>query len=161
MDPVKVLDNTLIAEAYTAEHLMILIGKLHTLIQERNVKLVIVDSAMSHFRSEYIGRGTLSDRQGKLGSALAALSRVAQANNVAVVYTNQCITTPDASYSNPHKPTGGNVMGHAGTVRVWLFKAKQNQRLANILDSSYLKDEKIRFMITDKGVVDMPGVKDD
>jgi len=162
LDPAVVAGSLFIAPAYTADHLMDQINRLHQLIQDRNVKLIIVDSVMSHFRSEYIGRGTLSARQGQLGSALSTLLRISQANNVAVVITNQCITTPDAStYSNPHKPTGGNVMGHAATVRVWLFKAKQNQRLANILDSSYLKDEKIRFMITDKGVVDMPGVKDD
>lgn len=156
LDPAIVGQSLFIAPAYTSDHVLYQINRLHVLIQDHNVKLVIVDSLISHFRSEYIGRGMLADKQGQLGRALSTLLRIAQANNVAVVITNQCITTPDASYSNPHKPTGGNIMGHAGTVRVWLYKARKNERLANILDSSYLKDEKIRFMITDAGVVDMP-----
>ncbi len=161
LDPAVVAGSLFIAPAYTSDHLLYQINRLHQLIQDHNIKLVIVDSLISHFRSEYIGRGMLADKQGQLGTALSTLLRIAQANNVAVVITNQCITTPDASYSNPHKPTGGNIMGHAGTVRVWLYKARKNERLANILDSSYLRDEKIRFMITEAGVVDMPGKEDD
>ena len=51
--------------------------------------LVVVDSIIAHFRTEYTGRGELADRQQALGHHMAALKGMAQEYNVAVVITNQ------------------------------------------------------------------------
>ena len=122
-------------------------------MQENNVKLVIVDSMIGHFRGEFIGRGTLSDRQQKIGSCLAALLRVAEAFNLAVVLTNQVQAKPDTAYGDPNKPTGGHVMAHACTHRIYLRKGKENTRIAQVIDSPYLPEEKARFAVDAAGVV--------
>jgi len=154
-DPEEVLSNILVAPAYNTEHLLLLIRQLHKICQENNVKLVVVDSIIGHFRSEYIGREMLSPRQQKLAQCLAGLLRVAIANNVAVVIANQVQSQPAKFFGDPLKAAGGNIMGHAGTYRVRLWKGRANTRLAAVIDASDVPEEKIRFAITEAGVVDV------
>jgi DNA repair protein RadA len=153
LDYNTVLQNVLVARAYNSEHQTILIKNLPAVVQEHNVKLVIVDSMIGHFRGEFIGRGTLSDRQQKIGACLAALLRVAEAFNLAVILTNQVQAKPDTAYGDPNKPTGGHVMAHACTHRVYLRKGKENTRIAQVIDSPYLPEEKARFAVDAAGVV--------
>ena len=153
-DSTKVLEKILIARAYNSEHQIILINSLPELVEKSGIKLVIMDSMIGHFRGEYIGRGTLAERQQKLGGCLSKLLRVAEAFNISVVLTNQVLSTPDTMYGDPNKPTGGHVMAHACTHRVFLRKGRQNTRLARVIDSPSLPEEKIRFAITAAGIVD-------
>jgi DNA repair protein RadA len=154
LDSTKVLEKILIARAYNSEHQIILINSLPELVEKSGIKLVIMDSMIGHFRGEYIGRGTLAERQQKLGGCLSKLLRVAEAFNISVVLTNQVLSTPDTMYGDPNKPTGGHVMAHACTHRVFLRKGRQNTRLARVIDSPSLPEEKIRFAITAAGIVD-------
>jgi DNA repair protein RadA len=152
-DPQKTLERILIARAYNSDHQIILIENLPEICQTENIKLVIVDSMIGHFRGEYVGRGRLADRQQKLGHCLHTLLRVAEAFNLAVVITNQVMSTPDVTYGDPNRPTGGHVMAHACTHRVYLRKGKKNTRLAMVIDSPYLPEVKTRFAITEEGVI--------
>jgi DNA repair protein RadA len=154
LDPDIILENILVARAYNSEHQITLIKNLPQVCQENDVKLVIVDSMIGHFRGEYVGRGTLSERQQKLGQCLGNLLRVAEAFNLSVVITNQVQATPDVVYGDPNRPTGGHVMAHSCTHRMYLRKGKKNTRLARVIDSPYLPEEKIRFAITEAGIVD-------
>ena len=72
LDSNTILQGVLVARAFNSEHQTILIKNLPQVVQENNVKLIIVDSMIGHFRGEFIGRGTLSDRQQKIGACLAA-----------------------------------------------------------------------------------------
>jgi DNA repair protein RadA len=153
-DPNKILEGILVARAYNSEHQQILIGSLPEIVEKSNIKLVIVDSMIGHFRGEYIGRGNLSERQQKLGACLSKLLRVAEAFNIAIVITNQVLSTPDVIYGDPNKPTGGHVMAHACTHRLYLRRGKQNTRLAKVIDSPSLPEERVRFALTAAGVED-------
>jgi DNA repair protein RadA len=153
IDATTILQNVLIARAYNSEHQTILIKNLPQVVQKNNVKIVIVDSMIGHFRGEFIGRGTLADRQQRIGACLAALLRVAEAFNLAVVLTNQVQAKPDTAYGDPNKPTGGHVMAHACTHRIYLRKGKENTRIAQVIDSPYLPEEKARFAVDAAGVV--------
>jgi DNA repair protein RadA len=137
LDSDKILEGILVARAYNSEHQAILINSLSELVEKSGIKLVIVDSMIGHFRGEYIGRANLSERQQKL------------------VITNQVLSTPDTMYGDPNKPTGGHVMAHACTHRVFLRKGRQNTRLARVIDSPSLPEEKIRFAITAAGIEDV------
>jgi DNA repair protein RadA len=153
LDSTTILSNVLVARAYNSEHQTILIKNLPQVVQDNSVKIVIVDSMIGHFRGEYIGRGTLSDRQQKIGSCLASLLSVAEAFNLAVVLTNQVQAKPDTSYGDPNRPTGGHVMAHACTHRIYLRKGKENTRIAQVIDSPYLPEEKARFAVDAAGVI--------
>jgi DNA repair protein RadA len=155
-----VLKNILIARYYNTDHLSILIDNLPNIVEENDVKLVIIDSIISHFRGEYLGRENLSDRQQKLGSCLHRLMRMAETLNVAVVITNQVQATPAVAYGDPNRPTGGNVLAHACTHRIFLRKGRQNTRIAQVIDSPSLPERKIRFAITEKGIEDLEDVKE-
>ena len=160
-DPSESLRGILLAKAFNTTHQLLLISQLNKLCQENNIRLVVVDSMISHLRDEYIGRATLADRQGQLGRMLGQLLRIAEANTVAVVVTNQMITTPDgALFGDPNKPAGGHIMAHAGTYRLRLWKSSANTRVAAVIDSSHLPEEKIRFAITEKGIEDLPDKKE-
>jgi DNA repair protein RadA len=156
-DPQEILGNILIARAYNSDHQLLLIKNLPQVCQENDVKLVIVDSMIGHFRGEYIGRAQLAERQQKLASALGNLLRVAEAFNLSVVLTNQVQAKPDTAYGDPNKPTGGHVMAHACTHRVYLRKGRKNTRLVLVIDSPYLPEEKVRIAITKAGVTDEDG----
>ena len=155
MDPESVADNILVARAYNSSHQCLLIDRLFTLIPENNIKLVVIDSMISHFRGEYIGRENLAERQQKLNKYLHKLIRLSEAYNVAVVLTNQVQANPAAFFGDPNAPAGGNVMAHACTHRVFLRKGSKNVRVARVIDSPYLPEVPVRFKITEKGIEDV------
>ena len=122
--------------------------------QEEKIKLIIVDSVLSHFRAEYIGRESLSERQQKLNSHLHKLNRIAQVLNLAVVITNQVQANPQAFFGDPTRPAGGNILAHASTHRVMLRKASGGLRAAKVIDSPCLPESTEFFQLTEKGVQD-------
>ncbi len=155
LDPHKTLSNIFLARAYNSSHQSLLIEHLSKFCPENNVKLVVVDSMISHFRGEYIGRETLSERQQELNKQLHKLLRLTEAFNLAVVVTNQVQASPTQFFGDPNKPAGGNVMAHACTHRVYLRKGGKGTRLATIIDSPSLPEGKVRFKITEKGIEDV------
>ncbi|MEM4248410.1 MAG: DNA repair and recombination protein RadA, partial [Candidatus Nanoarchaeia archaeon] len=81
-----ILRKIRVARAYSSDHQMLLAEKIEELIQKQNVnvKLIIVDSLTALFRSEFVGRGTLADRQQKINRHLHTLQRLADKYNLAV-----------------------------------------------------------------------------
>ena len=161
LDPEKVLANIFLARAYNSNHQGLLIDHLFKFCLENNIKLVIVDSMIGHFRGEYIGRESLSERQQALNNQLHKLLRLTEAFNLPVVITNQVQANPATFFGDPNKPTGGNIMAHASTHRVYLRKGGKGTRIATIIDSPSLPESKTRFKITEKGIEDVQEDKED
>jgi len=149
----EVLENIIYARVYNTDHQMFLIRKIFDFIDE-NIKLVIVDSLISNFRSEYPGRENLATRQQLLNAHVHDLLKLSM-YNIAVVVTNQVVSSPDVFFGNPLKPAGGNVVAHGCTYRIWLKKGKENKRIAKIIDSPYMAEIETVFAITEDGVVDV------
>ncbi len=154
LDPEKILDGIIYSRVYNSDHQILTVDHAFKICQEENIKLLVVDSILSHFRSEYIGRESLSERQQRLNSHLHKLLRIAQALNLAVVITNQVQANPQAFFGDPTRPAGGHILAHASTHRVMLKKASQGLRVAKIIDSPYLPESETYFHITEKGVED-------
>jgi DNA repair protein RadA len=155
LDPHKTLGNIFLARAYNSSHQCLLTDNLVRFCPENDIKLVIVDSMIGHFRGEYIGRENLSERQQTLNSQLHKLLRLTEAFNLSVIVTNQVHANPAQFFGDPNKPTGGHVMAHACTHRVYLRRGRQGTRLAKIIDSPYLPENSTRFKITEKGIEDV------
>src|SRR3989344_1639516 len=117
LDPDKVLGNIKVARAFNSDHQMLLAEKVSDLItkQKLNVKVVIVDSLTAHFRAEFIGRGTLAERQQKLNKHMHELLRLADSHNLLVYVTNQVMARPDVFFGDPTAAIGGHVVAHAST----------------------------------------------
>ncbi len=154
----SVLNNIHIAKIYNASHLELIVRAMGGLIQQNNVRLVIVDSIISLHRAEFVGRGTLSERQQKLNAIMHRLKRVAEIYNVAVVITNQVQSTPDTFFGDPTKAAGGNIIGHASTYRIYLRKAGQ-ERKAIMIDSPMHPYGDTNFMVVEGGITDPPDKK--
>lgn len=151
LDLMETLQNIHIIEAYNSQHLEILVRGLPEKLQEGGFGLVVVDSLIGHFRSEYIGRENLAPRQQKLGAVLSNLLRVAESFNLVVLVTNQAQANP-TQWGNPNRPAGGHIMGHGPAHRLWLRKGRVNLRIAKMIDSSYLPEGEAPFYITAGGI---------
>lgn len=154
LDSQKILENIFVARAYNSDHQIVLTEKIGEMIKEKNVKLVIVDSVTSNFRADYIGRGTLADRQQKLNRHLHTLQRLADVYNVAIYITNQVMARPDVLFGDPTVPIGGHILGHFSTHRVYVRKSKANRRIARVIDSPNLPEAETVFLITPEGIKD-------
>lgn len=155
LKPEDVLKNIIYAEAFTSDHQMILLDKSDKWIKDANAKLVIVDSLTSNFRSDYVGREMLAERQQKLNRHMHKLHRLARAFNTCAVVTNQVMARPDAFFAgNIVTPIGGHIVGHTTTTRVFLRKAK-GIRIARLVASPYLPEREARFKITENGIEDI------
>lgn len=152
LDPKETLKNIVFAEAYSSDHQMILADSADEVIKENNVRCIIVDSLTGHFRSEYIGRETLSPRQQKLNQHMHKLIKLGRAFNAVIAVTNQVSTTPDLYAGKTVNPIGGNIVGHIAHTRVYLRKGRDNLRIAKIEASPFLPIGEAPFRITDKGI---------
>jgi len=152
LDPDQVLKNIIYARCYNSDHQILLANRAFKVVGEEGVKLVIVDSLISHFRGEYIGRECLSERQQKLNDHVHKLLRLAEAYNCAVVITNQIQSNPASFFGDPNRPAGGNIIAHASTHRIYLRKSKGNTRIAKVIDSPCLPEESTTFVITSNGI---------
>jgi len=154
LDPKEALKGILYARAYNSDHQMMIVDEARKIIDKENIRLIIIDSLISHFRAEYPGRENLAERQQKLNQHISQLLRIADIHNVAVVVTNQVIAQPDVFFGNPLKPAGGNVLAHGATYRIWLRKSKESIRIAKIFDSPMHPEREVTFKITENGCVD-------
>jgi len=150
IDPVRALQNVAVCKVYNSAHLELIVKNLGKYIDDYKAKLVVVDSIISLHRAEFSGRGTLADRQQRLNSIMHKLLRISEIYNVAIIVTNQVQSAPDTFFGDPTKPTGGNVIGHASTYRVYLRKSGEN-RIAKMIDSPYHPYSEVRFTINEKG----------
>jgi len=153
LDPDQTLERIMVAKAYNSAHQQLIVQELGRVLDQNNIRLVIVDSAVAHFRAEFLGRGTLADRQQRLNRFMHLLVRYAETRNIAVVVTNQVQSTPDQFFGDPTKATGGHVVAHTSTYRIYFRRAGKN-RIAKMVDSPYHMEREIPFILNEKGVDD-------
>ena len=118
LDPNEVVKNIIYAEAYTSDHQMFLLENADQVIKENNIRLIIIDSLTAHFRSEYLGREMLAERQQKLNKHLHKLIRLARAFNAVAVVTNQVMARPDIFFGNAVHPVGGHIVAHLSLIHI-------------------------------------------
>jgi DNA repair protein RadA len=162
LNPTETLAKIHTWKALTSHHQRLGVEALAGLCHIFDIKLVIVDSMMAHLRSEYLGRGTLAERQHILNDILHKLSNVSQTWELTAVYTNQVMDDPGKMYGNPTKAVGGHIMGHAATTRVFLRKTKRDGKpvhIAKLMKSPYLPDGEAPFVVDEYGVRDTEKVR--
>lgn len=157
LDANAILKNIRCLKVYNSDHQMLVAEKIEDLITKENlpIRLLIVDSLTAHFRAEFIGRGTLADRQQRLNKHMHVLMRLADIHNLCVYVTNQVMARPDVFFGDPTIAIGGNIVGHNATTRIYLRKGKKDTRVAKLVDSPYLPDGECIFGVTEKGIVDV------
>lgn len=155
IDPEQALKGVRVARAFNSDHQMLLVEKIDDLIKQGiNVKLIIVDSLTAHFRAEFIGRGTLADRQQKINKHMHALLKLADKHNLAVYVTNQVMSKPDQFFGDPTEAIGGHIVAHNSTYRLYLRRGKKGTRVAKMVDSPCQPEAEAIFQVTEAGVKD-------
>jgi len=156
-DPEEALNRIMVAKSFNSDHQMLLAEKVESLITEQGmkVKLVVVDSLTSHFRAEFIGRGTLAERQQKLNRHMHVLGKLASTHNVCVYVTNQVMAKPDQFFGDPTASIGGHIVAHASTFRIYLRKGKKGSRVAKLIDAPNLADGECCFEVQEGGLRDI------
>lgn len=154
LDPEEVLKKIHVARAYNSHHQILLMEKAKEIALEFPIKLLVVDSLTAHFRAEFIGRGSLADRQQKLNKHIHDLQRFGETNNAVVAVTNQVHSKPDAFFGDPTRPIGGHIVGHNATFRIYLRKSKGNKRICRLIDSPNLPEGEAVISVTENGIQD-------
>ncbi|KAJ3488198.1 hypothetical protein NLI96_g3031 [Meripilus lineatus] len=121
------LENILYARAYNSEH-------------------QIVDSIMALFRTDFAGRGELSERQQKLAQ-------------IAILITNQVQSDPGATMTfvagGALKPIGGHILSHASATRMFLRKGRAEERVAKLVDSPDRPESEASYKLDEGGWADV------
>lgn len=159
LDPETALDNISVARAYNSEHQMMLLNHLVArLCEEKQYRLVVVDSIIALFRTDYSGRGELAERQQKLNAMMSRLTRISEEFNVAIFITNQICSDPGAGFTlvpDPKKPIGGHILAHASTTRLYLKKGRGEARICKIYDSPDMPEAEAIYQISNGGIADI------
>ncbi len=154
IDPKTALENIMVVRATSSEKQMLTIERADSLIREKNIKLIIIDSLTALFRAEFLGRGALGERQQKLNSHMHKLQQLADKYDVAVYVTNQVMDNPGILFGDPTTPIGGNIIAHAATLRLYIRKSKEDKRIIRLVDSPNMPDGECIIRITSAGVKD-------
>jgi len=133
------------------EQLMGTINGLSKILDDKKPKLVILDGAIGQFREEYLGRGTLAERQMQIARLMSHIKNISFYFRCAVVFTNQVQSDPSMMFGDPIKPIGGNVVAHASTYRLY-FKKSGKKRLARMIDSPEHAMADAEYILTAKGM---------
>jgi len=156
LNPEDIIRKIIFAEAYTSDHQMFLLENADKIVKDNKIRLIVIDSLTAHFRSEYLGREMLAERQQKLNKHMHRLIRLARAFNAVAVVTNQVMAKPDVFFGDAVHPVGGHIVAHTSHTRVYLRKSSRGPlRIARLVSSPYLPEGERVFKITENGVEDV------
>ncbi|KAL4155372.1 hypothetical protein PRNP1_007482 [Phytophthora ramorum] len=159
LDPDDVLDNIIVARAHSHDAQMDLVIKLGVLFADPDqgpFRLLIIDSVTALFRTDFTGRGELSERQQRLNQHLVRLVKHAEEFNIAVLVVNQVMADPgvNAMFGAAMKPAGGHVMSHGVHTRVLMKKGRAENRTCKIIDSPCMPEVECSIQLYAGGITD-------
>ncbi|HEY7078842.1 MAG TPA: ATPase domain-containing protein [Nitrososphaeraceae archaeon] len=152
----RILSKIFCINALTSHHQELTIDRtLSNVKKYKNMRLLIVDSAIGNYRAEFVGKHLLSQRQQRLYKFMRKLSTIAKSNKIAVIVTNQ-VNSGRGHYYMEDNPTGGNIMACTSTYRIHLRRFYNNRVIivARIVKSSYHPDKEAYFSLGEKGLED-------
>ncbi|KAG1850624.1 Rad51-domain-containing protein [Suillus subalutaceus] len=180
------LENILYARAFNSEHqvapLLYYYAAIVDMLQmelisecsmrfaeDKDFRLLIVDSIMALFRVDFSGRGELSERQQKLAQVMSKLTKLSEEFNIAILITNQVQSDPGATMTfvagGALKPIGGHILSHSSATRMFLRKGKSltlttayrraEERVAKLVDSPDRPESEASYKLDEGGWTDV------
>ncbi|KAL0578472.1 hypothetical protein V5O48_003521 [Marasmius crinis-equi] len=127
--------------------------------EDKDFRLLIVDSIMALFRVDFSGRGELGERQQKLAQMLSKLTKLSEEYNIAILLTNQVQSDPGATMTfvagGALKPIGGHILSHASATRMFLRKGRAEERVAKLVDSPDRPESEASYKLDEGGWADV------
>ncbi|MHA2501690.1 MAG: DNA repair and recombination protein RadA [Candidatus Kariarchaeaceae archaeon] len=157
LDVESVLENIFVTRVLDSHHQTRVVQKINEIAEEENIKLVIIDSIAAHFRSDYIGKDRIAERQQRIMQHASSLTNLAYVHDIAVVVTNQMVAKVDElSGASQKAPALGESWSHRPQTRIVLRKSPGMARIARLTDSPRRPESEEVFYITDGGIRDNP-----
>jgi len=156
LDSKEVLSKIHVARVMTSSQQVLIMDKVNELATQYDIRLIVVDSIMARFRSDFAGgRQNLPERQGMLNQHLAELMSFANRYDSVILITNQMSASPDAgAFFDPMIPIGGNVLGHASAIRIRLRRGKNGMRIVKLIKSNTMPIGEAPVLLSEKGICD-------
>lgn len=151
------LDNIIVNRVTDAGQQMQVIKNAIDMVHHVPIKLIILDSGIAHFRSDFIGRGNIKTKFDMLNEMIHDLTAIAEINKVAVLFLNQIYNSPDPNSrmgEHPDIPSGGNIIGHGCPYILMLEKSGHRYRMT-VVKSPYQAQDEARFEMTEAGLTDI------
>jgi len=126
------------------------------------IGLIIVDSLTKQFRGiEFAGRKFLSVKQPLIREFSFKMDRIVKAYEAGLIITTQVYEDPNATSFlaewTKFKAVGGSSILHQPDFVLFLRRVKgQNIRIARMMDSSWQPLRECPFVITERGIDDLP-----
>ncbi|MEM1545995.1 MAG: DNA repair and recombination protein RadA [Candidatus Methanomethylicia archaeon] len=149
----SVLDAIIVKKPITFEEQILAVNDIAEICAYQNVKLVVVDSIIAKARSQLTGREKLAERQQLLNYMLDMLLRIAKIFKAYIAVTNEVQASP-TPWGGSDLPTGGHILAHGTTHRIWLHRiSKEQEGRAEVIDSPSLPPRSCRFKVVVEGVI--------
>ena len=90
---------------------------------DKRIKLIVVDSPIAHYKTEYTGLSERSPKLQKLYRFMSNLRTIGRSYGAAIVVTNHASTVPDSNLVidiDIKRLAGGNAIGYASTYVLYL-----------------------------------------
>ena len=153
-DVQETLSKIYVIRANTSAHQVVLMDEIKKIASQHPVRLLIIDSIISHFRAEYTGRGVLAERQQIIAKYMSELKSFAINNDACVIVSNQVAARPDAFFGDPNNVVGGNVVGHASAYIIKVRKGKAGARVFGLIKSPDYPAGECVALLNEKGITD-------
>lgn len=154
LNPDDVLKSIEHVSTFNSDHQSFMTEKAEELIKNNsNIKLLIIDSIMNHYRVDFSGRGQLADRQQKIAKHIHKLHKIALLYDIIVYCANQVMDDPGCIYGNPIRVVGGNVLQHVVKLIVYLSKSKEGIK-ARLIKHPEMPDAEIMYQVKQEGITD-------
>lgn len=132
----------------------------------KKLDLVILDSLTKAFRGiEFAGRQSLTIKQPMIREYVFQIDDMIRRYDAGFIFTTQIYENPQqtlfSTADSIHKPVGGSSILHQGDSVIFLRRGKGNLRIARLMDSSFQPLRERPFLITAKGIEDLPKKEED
>src|SRR5256886_482781 len=111
LEATDVAQRIIYSEAYNSDHQVLLLEKADKIIKDNNIRVIIIDSLTSHFRSEYLGREMLAERQQRLNNHMHRLIRIARGFYAVAVVTYKGMLKPPHFFGHLVYARCGHLIG--------------------------------------------------
>ena len=145
----EIIKSILFSEPYTIDDQEKIVEKTIRLVEKnKDIGLVIMDSATTHFRVTL--RNEEREDRRSLARQVTMLMQMAREMNVPVVLTSQVYTDIE---TGEYQPLGGHMLTHNAKVLVRLEKVGPNMRKAVLMKHRHIEEHKsATFRLTATGV---------
>ena len=145
----KALENVMLFDATDFKTQTSIIKNIGKTCGKENVKLIIVDSITSLYRSELEDERKQVKMKRELTSQLTYLLGLARKHEIAVLITNQMFTDVK---TGENKPLGGPSIEHLSKTIIGIEKSNTERIVKLFKHRSIAEGESCKFRITDKGI---------